>query len=62
MLIFLCITILRRFPFIWEHTLKINFDIATACLRWSLEIGNENCVEEENLCVAKIMVVKKFAF
>ena len=62
MLKFLCITILRRFRLIWEHSLKIDFDIARACLRWSLEIGNENCVEEENLRVAKIMVVKRFAF
>ena len=40
----------------------MTFNIATACLQWSLEIGNEKSVEEENLVVAKIMVVKKFAF
>ena len=40
----------------------MTFNIATACLRWSPEIGNEKSVEEENLVVAKIMVVKKFAF
>ena len=40
----------------------MTFNIATACLSWSPEIGFEKCVEEENLVVAKIMVVKKFAF